>query len=328
MKLKQNKIFPRLAAGFLAGAGGICFSICANAAAARAGVETVTMSATVTVPERAPAKAKAPVVAQQAGMVAAPAEAPVDVPAALQRLVLRIRDKLDAARVPPALQNLTAELAAFDAIVADNRGARPDDLAQVLMVKSQLYVQVLNDFDNAAKTVAQIKADYPQTDIGAHADEMLADLKRMQTKYLAKQTLAPGRVFPDFSAKDLAGEDVSLAQLKGKVVLLDFWATWCPPCVVEMPRLKAAHEKYREKGFVIVGISLDNSESALRDFIKQHGISWAQIFDGKGWESELAEKYGVDMVPTMYLLDAEGKIVGSNHGGMVLEAQLERLLEK
>jgi len=326
MKMKRNKIFSRIVAGLLAGAGVVCCPPGVNAAAARAGVETVTISATVAVPERAPAPALAPAAA--AAAVPAPAGAPVDVLAALKRLVLRISDKLEAARTPPALQDFTAELAAFDAIVADNKDAKPGDLAQVLMVKSQFYVQALNDFDNAAKTVARIKADYPQTDIGAHVDEILADLKRMQAKHLAKQALAPGREFPDFSARSLAGEEVSLARLRGKVVLVDFWATWCPPCVAEMPRLKAAYEKYRDKGFVIVGVSLDNSEGALRDFVKRQDISWAQIFDGKGWESELAEKYGVDTVPTMYLLDAEGKIVGSNHGGMVLEAQLEKLLGK
>jgi peroxiredoxin len=281
----------------------------------------VTISATVAVPARAPAPAAVPAVAPAVAQQ-------VDVLASLQKLALGIRAKLDAAKTPPTLQDFTAELAAFDAIVADNKDAKPDDLAQVLAVKASLFVQVFNDYDSAAKAIAQIKADYPQTEIGTHVDEMLADLRRMQAKYLAKQALATGNVFPDFSAKSITGQDVSLARLKGKVVLVDFWATWCPPCVADLPRLKAAYEKYHDKGFEIVGISLDKSESALKDFIKAREIPWAQIFDGKGWESPLAEKYGVDMIPTMYLLDADGKIVGSNLSGMVLEEQLEKLLGK
>jgi peroxiredoxin len=150
----------------------------------------------------------------------------------------------------------------------------------------------------------------------------------MQAKYLAQQTLQPGNAFPNFLAKSLAGQDVTLSQFKGKVVLVDFWATWCPPCVEGMPGLKAAYEKYHGMGFEIVGISLDKSEGDLAAFIKKQSIPWTQIFDGKGWDSLLAQKYGVDVIPTMYLLDADGKIVGSNLAGMVLEEQLDKLLKK
>jgi len=304
----------------------------------------VIISTTVTVPERPAATAAAVVSATTAVVVPvdvaaasaafggkrveAPDGAAVDVPTAMQRLVLRIREKLDASKTPVALMDFSRELAGFDAIVAGSKDAKPDELAQVLMAKAQFYVQVLNDFDNAAKTIARIKADFPEVEIAAHADEIIADLRRMEAKHRARKALTAGSVFPEFTAKSLDGAEVSLAQFRGKVVLLDFWATWCPPCVFEMPRLKALHEKYREKGFVIVGISLDESESALRNFIKQHSIAWVQLFDGKGWETALAEKFGIDSVPTMYLLDAEGKIIGSNHEGLVLEEQLGKLLGK
>ena len=324
MKPKRNRLLPILAACLFAGTAGVWHPVCAGAAASA--------------PDRAPAPAVASAVAPAAASApaasAAPAAAPEpqteppDALASLQKLVSGLRDKLEAERAQPVEGNYAAELAAFDAIVANNKGAKPDDLAQVLAVKSDLYGQVFNDYDNAIKTIERIKADYPQTEYGAHADEMLANLKQAQARNLARVALQTGKTFPDFASKGLAGEEVSLARLKGKVVLVDFWATWCPPCVAEMPNLKAAYEKYHGKGFEIVSISLDQSESALRDFIKRNSIPWAQVFDGKGWESPFAEKYGVDMLPTMYLLDAEGKIVGSNLGGMVLEEQLEKLLGK
>jgi len=296
MKLKRNGIFPLILACLLATTGAPAQAV------------------------RTPAIASAPAPAQQ--------DEPADALASLQKLALNIRDKLAAEKAQPAEQDYTLELAAFDAIITANKNAKPDDLAQVLAVKSSLYIQAFNDYDNAAKTIERIKTEFPRTEIGAHVDEMLADLKRMQAKYLAQQAMAPGKVFPDFTAKSLAGADVSLAQFKGKVVLVDFWATWCPPCVAEMPHLKAAYEKYHGKGFEIVGISLDQSESTLKDFVQKNSIPWIQICDGKGWESAFAEKCGVDVIPTMYLLDADGKIIGSNLGGMVLEEQLEKLLGK
>ena len=317
--MKQIRIIQSLAA--TAGLFAVSiYPVCSYAAGST--TETVTISATVAAPVRAPAPAPA-TAAQRAEPVA-----PNDVLASLQKLVMSINAKLSAEKADPVEKDYAAELAAFDAIIASNKDAKPDDLAQVLMIKSNLYAQVFNDFDNAAKVVAQIKADYPQTDIAAHSDEMLAELKFRQANYLARQALQPGNVFPDFSAKNLAGEDVTLSQLRGKVVLVDFWATWCPPCVAGMPELKAAYEKYHDQGFEIVGISLDQSESALRDFIKKNSITWAQIFDGKGWEGALPQKYGVDAIPAMYLLDADGKIVGSSLSGMALGEQLEKLLKK
>jgi len=320
---KRNRILPRIAACLLAGAGGMWHP--SGARAADAAAETVTMSATVAAPAAvAAAVATADATADATGQQQQ--GEPSDVLAALQKLATSIRDKIGASEAEPSEQDYVLELAAFNAIIASNKNAKPDDLAQVLAVKASLYVQAFNDYDNAAQTVMQIQADYPQTETGSHAGEMLSDLRQMQAKYLAQVALQTGRAFPDFAAKSLEGRDVALAQFKGRVVLVDFWATWCPPCVAELPNLKAAYEKYHDKGFEIVGISLDQSEATLRNFLTARAIPWTQIFDGKGWESSLAQKYGVDVIPTMYLLDADGKIAGSNLGGMSLEEDLEKLL--
>jgi peroxiredoxin len=128
-----------------------------------------------------------------------------------------------------------------------------------------------------------------------------------------------------FTALD--GRGVDLAKLKGKVVLVDFWATDCGPCVGEMPRIKAAYEKLHERGFEIIGISLDEKESALRKFVREKNLTWPQYFDGQGWENKFAVQYGIFAIPTMWLVDKRGNLRDSNVGGN-LDRIVSRLLDE
>lgn len=130
-----------------------------------------------------------------------------------------------------------------------------------------------------------------------------------------------------FTAID--GRDVDVAKLRGKVVLIDFWATWCGPCIAELPNVKKVYGAYHNQGFEVVGISLDreSDRQKLIDYCREHELPWPQYFDGKSGKNELALKYGIQSIPAMFLLDQDGKVVSTNARGEVLEREVKRLLK-
>ena len=114
---------------------------------------------------------------------------------------------------------------------------------------------------------------------------------------------------PEIRFTALDGREVDVAKLKGKVVLLDFWATWCGPCVAGIPELREVYDRFYDRGFEVVGISLDTDRSALERFVKEKGLPWPQYFDGKGWDNTIAAKYGIHAVPSLWLVGRDGKVV-------------------
>ena len=111
------------------------------------------------------------------------------------------------------------------------------------------------------------------------------------------------------------------------MVLIDFWATWCPPCRAEVPHVVEAYKKLHDKGFEIIGISLDKNKEALIAFTKENGMTWPQYFDGKGWGNEISSKNGIESIPAMWLIDKQGKVASTN-AREDLAGQVEKLLAK
>jgi peroxiredoxin len=138
--------------------------------------------------------------------------------------------------------------------------------------------------------------------------------------------VAVGDEAPDFTLNSPEGQPIQLSGLRGKYVLIDFWASWCGPCRMENPNVVKMYNKYKDKGFAIYGVSLDKDMNAWTAAIKKDGLSWTHGSDLKYWNSAAAQLYGVSAIPATYLLDKDGKVIAKNLRGPSLEAKLSELL--
>lgn len=176
---------------------------------------------------------------------------------------------------------------------------------------------------------AQVTAEELESVVG------LLDKSILNTKYgkLGQEKLnqlhgtTVGYPALNFSQADPDGKMISLTDLKGKYVLLDFWASWCGPCRHENPNVVAAFNKYKDKGFTVFGVSLDQNKDKWLGAIKADNLTWSHVSDLKGWGNEVAKMYGISSIPQNLLLDKDGKIVAKNLRGPDLDAKLAEIIK-
>lgn len=149
--------------------------------------------------------------------------------------------------------------------------------------------------------------------------------KELQATLEKQKTVQTGAKAPAFSLPKPDGAEVSLASVRGKCILIDFWASWCGPCIRELPNIKEVYAKYHSKGFEVVSISLDDNKDKWIGAIKKYQLPWLQLSSLKGWKCPVAKLYNVSSVPAMVLLDENGMIVTNNARGEALEKEVSKL---
>lgn len=172
----------------------------------------------------------------------------------------------------------------------------------------------------AEKVFSQLSPAIQKTELGEAARTRMQKLRLTQTGVKA----------PDFTLNDVNGKPVKLSDFRGKYVLLDFWASWCGPCRRENPNLLKAYSQYKDKGFTILGVSLDKEADREKwlKAIETDGLIWPQVSDLKYWQSDVTKLYDVKAIPMNFLIDREGKIVAKYLRGDALSQKLEEVLSK
>ena len=151
--------------------------------------------------------------------------------------------------------------------------------------------------------------------------------KRLEEKMASFRSISMGGIAAEIALPTPDGEILKLSSLRGKYVLIDFWASWCGPCLAEVPNVKEIYDKYHDRGFEIYGVSLDEKEDLWKNAIEKHGLNWLHVSSLQGWKCPAAARYNVTGIPRMYILDREGRIVAMDLRGEELKKKVASFFE-
>jgi thiol-disulfide isomerase/thioredoxin len=177
----------------------------------------------------------------------------------------------------------------------------PSGKSEILYKLGEFYMRE-DSIDRAEEIFKQI--------ITMNADS--GDVEAAKGSLYEIQNLQIGRRAPDFKAQTIQGDSVALSDFRGKIVLLDFWATWCGPCLPYIPNLRELHEKYDSQQFQLIGIAFNQEQSEVRQMMDDKNMRWPQVVLTDRFRSDIANRYNINSIPQLYILDEEGKIIAKN----------------